>query len=93
MLGGGTWWPLQKFLQYIVLELTPSTILLPTIPIPEILSAGVIFPFAYMCSHYLHCIHSPMPFPHPFPLLLLPSPRQGINLFEGIDSYDFGWNL
>jgi hypothetical protein len=47
---------------------TSSTILvyLP-LPIPGIVSTGLIFPFTYVCTQYLHCIHPTMPFPHPFP--------------------------
>jgi hypothetical protein len=33
-------------------------------PIPGIVSVGTIFPFTYMCTQYLHCIHPPMPAPH-----------------------------
>jgi hypothetical protein len=31
-------------------------------PIPEIVSTGIIFPFIYMCTQYLHYIHPPIPF-------------------------------
>jgi hypothetical protein len=37
-----------------------STVLLyPPLPIPGIISTGIIFAFTYICTPFLHCIHSP----------------------------------
>jgi hypothetical protein len=60
-----------KFLQYIILKFTSSTILLylPS-PISGTVSTGAIFPFTYMYTQYLLYIHPPMPFPHLLPPLL-----------------------
>jgi hypothetical protein len=46
---GGTLWHLQKLLQYIIVEFTPSITpwSLPS-PIPGIVSTCLIFPFSYM---------------------------------------------
>jgi hypothetical protein len=35
--------------------------------IPEAVSIGIIFPFTYMCTKYLHHIHPPKVFPHVTP--------------------------
>jgi hypothetical protein len=34
------------------------------LPIPGILSTGLIFPFTYVCTQYLHHVHPLTPFPH-----------------------------
>jgi hypothetical protein len=67
---GATLWHLQNFLQYteyIIVDFTPSTTLLS--PVPGVVSTGLIFPFTYLCTQYLHHIHLPTPFPY-----LLPAP-------------------
>jgi hypothetical protein len=64
--GWGTLWHLHRFLQcfnYIILEFTSCTAVLDSPP----LVPGIIFEFTYMCTHYLHHIHSPIPFPHHLP--------------------------
>jgi hypothetical protein len=50
---------------------------LPHLPIIEIVSTGIIFPFTYMCTQYLHHIHLSSPFFHflPLPLVLTSSGR------------------
>jgi hypothetical protein len=54
-----------KLLHYIILEFTPSIILLyPPLPIPRIVSPGLIFPLTHMSTECLHHIHPPIPFPY-----------------------------
>jgi hypothetical protein len=57
-------WHLQKFLyvKYIILEFT--FLYLPPPTTPGIVSTGIIFLFAYICTQYLHYIHPSTPFPH-----------------------------
>jgi hypothetical protein len=43
----------------------PTLFLLP--PIPGIVSTGIIFPFTYMCTQYLHYIQHLTPLPHILP--------------------------
>jgi hypothetical protein len=70
VLGGGTVWLSQKVLQYIILEFSPSIILLyPPLPIP-----GLVFPFTHMCTQYLYHIHPPTPFSH---TPSIPTPQTG----------------
>jgi hypothetical protein len=48
---GGTLWHLQKFSQYTLVEFTPPSFsLIPLLPIPGIVSTGLIFPFLYMST-------------------------------------------
>jgi hypothetical protein len=39
-------------------------LLYPSCPIPGIVSTGLIFPFIYICRHYLYHIHPLIHFPH-----------------------------
>jgi hypothetical protein len=44
-------------------------------PIPGKVSIDIIFPFTYMCTQYLHCVHPPMNFLPSPPLVPTPSGR------------------
>jgi hypothetical protein len=78
VLGGGTCgiyessYRISKIL-YLNSPLPPFSIILPH-PIPGILSTGLICPFTYMCTQYLHHIYIPILFPHLLPLPLVPKP-------------------
>jgi hypothetical protein len=68
---GGTLWHLQKF-KYIYIYIyiyisylnspSPSVSFILFYPHSWIVSAGLIFPFTYMYTQYLHCTHPPTPF-------------------------------
>jgi hypothetical protein len=64
--------------KYIILEFTLSTACIygPPTPIPGVVSAGIIFAFTYMCTHFLHRILLSAPFPYhlPPPSSTYPSP-------------------
>jgi hypothetical protein len=51
-------------------------------PIPAVVSTGLIFPFTYMHTQYLHYIHPPTPFLHLlcFPLVSTSPDRTCSNL-------------
>jgi hypothetical protein len=44
-----------------------------TLHIYKVFFTDIIFAFAYMCTQYLLHIHPPLPLPHFFPLLLVPT--------------------
>jgi hypothetical protein len=46
---GGILWHLHKFLWHIIVEFTPPSFsFIPRLPIPGIVSTGLIFPFSYI---------------------------------------------
>jgi hypothetical protein len=49
-----------SYLNYLL----PHSPFSPSSPIPEIVSTDLIFPFTYMCTQYLHYIHSPHLLPY-----------------------------
>jgi hypothetical protein len=68
VLGEGTLWYLQRFLQCSwssILEFTTFIIFLYLLPlIPGMVSTAIIFAFTYMCTHYFQCTHPLIPFSH-----------------------------
>jgi hypothetical protein len=76
---GGTLWDLQKCLQYILVELLLSNILLypSSPPIPRIVSTDLTFPFSYMSTQYFYHIHPLTPFPYILPLPLVTTLQTG----------------
>jgi hypothetical protein len=56
---------------------------IPSLPIQEVLSTGISFPFTFVGAQYSQHIHPLTPFPHLLPLpLVSTTPRQGLFLFS-----------
>jgi hypothetical protein len=49
--------------QILIFEFTPSKLFfIHPLPIPGIVSTGIIFAFTYTCIHFVYRIHPPAPF-------------------------------
>jgi hypothetical protein len=72
----GTFWHLEKCMQYILVTLTLSIILLYTPLLLRIVSTGLIAPFLYI-SIYFHYICLPSHFTHILCLPIVTNPQTG----------------
>jgi hypothetical protein len=68
-------------ISYLISPFPPLSFLSP-LPIHETVSVGNIFAFTCMCTHILHLIHSPTPFPTTSPLPLVPKLAPGQYMFH-----------